>query len=263
MRPIMLILKPMMKRAPTALLLLSLTTPCAFAQRIVYPPEEFRDRREALCGELTEPGLAVLFAETSPPVGVRFRQDHDFFYLTGNEDKNAIVAIDAESCTAWLFLPPQTAREASRDGWNWLYQEEAAATWGFDTIYPLHYFEEFLARKRVSGRQRLYVRMSERDLIDQSRTDAALFYGRRLTNPWGGRPSEDAWRITRLRERYPHYDLVDVTPAIDELRMHKTPREIEALRQSGRVSADAMRRAIMVTRPAASSTRWRRQRPTR
>ena len=95
------------------------------AQRIEYPPEEFKERRVALCAELEEPGMVMLFAETSPPIGVRFRQDHDFYYVTGNEDKNAVVLIDAESCEAWLFLPPQTAREASRDGWNWLYQDGA------------------------------------------------------------------------------------------------------------------------------------------
>ncbi len=236
-----------MQRWIVSLILVAAVAPLA-AQRIVYPPEEFQERRAALCAELEDPGTVMLFAETSPPIGVRFRQDHDFYYVTGNEDKNAVVVIDAESCEAWLFLPPQTEREASRDGWNWLYQDGADEEWGFETIYAIHYLEEFLARRRVSGPQRLYVRLSERDLIDQSRTDAALFFARRLTNPWGGQPSEDAWRVEQLRARYPHYELVDVTPAIDELRMHKTAREIEALRRNGRVSADAMARAIALTR---------------
>jgi Xaa-Pro aminopeptidase len=229
--------------------LLALAVAPLAAQRIEYPPEEFQQRRAALCAQLAEPGTIMLFAETSPPIGVRFRQDHDFYYVTGNEDKNAVVLIDAESCAAWLFLPPQTAREASRDGWNWLSQEGADERWGFDKIYALHYLDEFLARRRIGGPQRLYVRLSERDLIDQSRGDAALFYARRLNNPWGGQPSEGAWRVTQLRERYPHYELADVTPALDELRMRKTAREIEALRRNGRVSAAAMARAVAFTRP--------------
>jgi len=235
-------------RALLVTVLLTVTAGFAAAQRIEYPPEEFRERRAALCAELETPGMVMLFAETSPPIGVRFRQDHDFYYVTGNEDKNAVVLIDAESCQAWLFLPPQTAREASRDGWNWLYQDDADAQWGFETIYALHYLDEFLARRRVTGSQNLYVRLSERDLIDQSRTDAALFYARRLANPWGGQPSEDAWRVAQLRSRYPHYELANVIPAIDELRMHKTPREIEAQRRTGKVSAAAMERAIAITR---------------
>ena len=43
------------------------------AQRIEYPPEEFQQRRTALCAQLKEPGTVMLFAETSPPIGVRFR----------------------------------------------------------------------------------------------------------------------------------------------------------------------------------------------
>jgi Xaa-Pro aminopeptidase len=243
--------------APIIAVILIGASRTAPAERLEYPPAEFQQRRAALCAELMgaigddaqDRGTVLLFADTSPPVGVRFRQDHDFYYLTGNEDKNAALAMDVASCDAWLFLPPQTAREASRDGWNWLQQDGAAERWGFETIHPLHYFDEFLARRRVSGRQNVWARLSERDLIDQSRTDAGLFFARRLANPWGGQPSEDAWRVTQLRDRYPHYALLDVTPHIDELRMHKTKLETEALRRTGRISARAIERAIAFTAP--------------
>lgn len=230
------------------------------AQRLDIEPGEVKERRARLCAELGDAGsgnggtggsggTVFLFSATTPSIGVRFRQDHDFFYFTGNEDKNAAVAIEVPSCKAWLFLPPQTAREASRDGWNWLYQEGADAKWGFETIHPLHYFDEFIARRRISGPQTAFVRLSERDRIDQSRTDAALYFGRRLNNPWGGQPSEEAWRASQLRQRYPFFELQDVTTAVDELRMHKTPFEIEALRRNGRISAKAIERAIAATAP--------------
>ncbi|REJ73386.1 MAG: aminopeptidase P family protein [Acidobacteria bacterium] len=256
---------PSLAKRCLPLLLATLGATSLHAQRLVAPAEEFVERRARLCAQLgggsaaaaEEPtparieqlGTALLFATSEPDAGVRLRQDHDFFYLTGNEDKNAILALEVASCRAWLFLPPQTAREASRDGWNWLYQEDAAERWGFEQIHPLHYFDEFLARRRVPGPQKLWVRLSERDLIDQSRTDAALFFARRLSNPWAGQPSEDAWRIARLRERYPHYELRDVTPAIDELRMQKTRFEVEALRRAGEISARAIARSIAATAP--------------
>ena len=239
--------------ATLAALVAPLLSQAAVAQRMDYPPEEFIERRMRLCKELraspSPAGTVLLFSATSPSIGVRFRQDHDFYYLTGNEDKNAALAINVSDCTAFLFLPPQTAREASRDGWNWLGQDGADKRWGFSKIYPLHYLDEFFARRRVSGTQTLWARLSERDRIDQSRTDAALYFGRRLANPWGAQPSEDAWRASQLRQRYPHFDLRDATPAIDELRMHKTALEIEALRRTGRISAKAIERAIAATAP--------------
>ncbi len=221
----------------------------AAAERRGYPPEEFTARRGALCEAIEEHATVMLFARTRPLPGLRFRQDHDFYYLTGNENTNAAAVIDATSCKSWLFLPTQTAREASRDGWNWLYQEGAAKRWGFEEIRGLHYLEEFLARRRRSGRHPLYVRMSERDEIDNSRGDAAIYLARRMVNPWGAQPTEDAWRIEQLRLRYPYYELRDVSPLIDRQRMIKTEREIEVLRYNGRISAEAMRKAIEITRP--------------
>lgn len=223
-----------------------------FGDRVSYPPEEFIARRQAVCEAIEEKAVVILFAKTMADVGVRFRQDHDFFYLTGNENSNGAMVMDTESCDTWLFLVTQTAREASRDGWNWLYEEEAAGEWGFEEIRPMHYLEEFLARRRVGGTQVVYTRLSERDEMDGARGDTAIFYARRLVNPWGAQPSLDAWRARMFRERYPHYVLRDTTPVIDAMRMIKTPREQEAVRVSGRVSAAAIKAAIEAT----AAGRW-------
>jgi len=232
------------------LLLLSLTSlPFdGMGQRISYPPEEFAERREALCESVEHEGQIVLFGKTMVPEGIRFRQDNDFFYFSGNEDLNAILHLDARRCAATLFLPAQTEREASRDGWNLLYQEGAADARGLAAIHPLSYFHEFLARLRQTGPQTLFVRLSERTEVDQSRTDVAIFTARRMANPYGTYPSEDAWRVQKLRDRFPYYELKDITPHIDPLRMIKSEREAEALRRNGWVSAEAHVQAMEVTR---------------
>lgn len=223
----------------------------AIAQRYEYPPEEFAARRKALCSALGDEGTVLMFGKTLAQPGIRFRQDNDFYYLTGNEDLNAAAAIDLSDCSTSLFLVTQTEREASRDGWNWLYQEDIPEQRDFAAIYPLTYLEEFLARKRRSGEQTLYVRMSERTEVDAGRGDIAIFMARRMVNQWGAQPSEDAWRVSMLRERYPYYRLVDVSPHLDAMRMIKGEAEVEALRLNGRVSAEAHRAAIAITRPGA------------
>jgi Xaa-Pro aminopeptidase len=236
------------RRIGLALLLVILLVPDLMAQRVTYPPEEFANRRQALCEALGSEGSILMFGKTMTPPGVRFRQDNDYFYLTGNEDLGAAVYIDAGRCAAVLFLPHQTEREASRDGWNVLYQEGAAAAYGFAAIHPLTYLPEFLARNRTGGPQDLWVRLSERTEVDQSRGDVALYMARRKATPWGAYPSEDAWRAEMLRTRFPYYELHDISPHIDKLRMIKSPREVEALRRNGWVSAEAHRRAFEVTR---------------
>ena len=238
-----------MRRLACTAVLLTAALAGASAQRTGYPPEEFAARRAALAQSLKE-GTVLLFASTMPVNGARFRQDNDFYYVTGNEDLNAVLLLDASNGDAHLFLPEQSAAEIRSDGRNWLGQPDIVKARGFASVQPLTMLNEALARRRGSGGpQRLWVRLSERDEVDDSRLNKAVSLARRYTNPLGAQPSEDAWRVDTIRSRYPYYDLSDVTPHIDRLRVIKTPREIEVLRRNGRLSAEAIARAIAITRP--------------
>ena len=218
------------------------------AERLGYPPEEFTARRQALSARLGE-GLVVMFGKTMPALGVRSRQDNDFFYLTGNEDLNAVLVMNAATAESHLFLPKQNASEIRADGRNWLELPDMAKTRGFASVAPLSELGEFLARRRGdAGPQTLWLRLSEADEVDQSRTNKALYLGRRLANPFGAQPSEDAWRVATIRAAFPYYELEDVSPHMDRLRTIKTAREIEILKLNGRISAEAIVNAIRATR---------------
>lgn len=244
-------------------LLAALTAGEARGQRPELPAEEFAARRERLCAALGD-GLALLFGASMPTPNARFRQDNDFFYLTGNRAVGAALVMSARPCQAFLFLPAQSEAQLRVDGANWLRDPAGnAKAWGFEQLHPLAYLEEFLARRRRSGTQTLWVRLSERDEVDGGRRDTAIHLARRHNSAFGGQPSEDAWRVSLLRERYPFYELRDVSPALDALRVRKSPREIEVLRRNGRLSAEAIRRAVEATRPGryeyeleAEATYW-------
>ncbi|MBI3046886.1 MAG: aminopeptidase P family protein [Acidobacteria bacterium] len=233
------------------------------AERIGYPPEEFAARRERLSKALQR-GTVVMFGATTPSPSVRFRQDNDFFYLTGNASLNAALVMDGATAEAHLFLPKLSPAEIRYEGPNWLEEPDAARKYGFASIQPLAAMPEFLARRRgTAGTELLWTRLSERDTVNHGRADAAISTARRLTNPFAQHATEDALRVAALRERFPYYTLQDVTPHLDRLRLIKTPREIEILRYNGRVSAEAIRRAIAVTAPGrfeyeleAEATHW-------
>jgi Xaa-Pro aminopeptidase len=93
------------------------------------------------------------------------------------------------------------------------------------------------------------LRLSERDEVDQSRSNKAVSLARRYANPWGAQPSEDGWRVEMIRRNYPYYELRDLCPEMDRLRVIKTPREIEILKRNGKLSAEAVVRAIRATAP--------------
>ena len=232
------------------------------AERFGYPAEEFSARRQQLAKSL-ERGTLVMFGASGALPGLRFRQDNDFFYLTGSEAVNAVLVMDAPGGQSHLFMPRLSEAEVRYEGGNWLAETDAARKHGFTTIQPLTALQEFLARRRTFDTQQLWTRLSERDEVNFGRVDVAIHTARRLNNPFAQHPSEDALRVQQLRQQFPFYDLKDATPHIDRLRLIKTPREIEILRYNGRTSAEAIRRAIEISQPGkfeyefeAEATYW-------
>jgi Xaa-Pro aminopeptidase len=228
---------------------LAFTAALPTAQRVGFPPDEFASRRQKLAASLGE-GAVVLFGATAAEPGVRFRQDNDFFYLTGNESLNAAVLIETPSGRAQLFLPAQDAVDVRYNGANWLQEGDAAQRHGFFAVRPITELPDALARRRsVSGPGVLWARLSERDEVNFGRYDSALNLARRLANPFGQHLSEDAARVAMLRAQFPYLEIRDVTPQLDRLRLVKSPREIETMIRNARISAEAMVRAIQVSGP--------------
>jgi len=218
------------------------------AQRLGFPPEEFAARRTALMDRLKD-GAVILFGDAAAPAGSHFRQDNDFYYFTGNEDVGAILVMVPAAHASYLFLPPQTAREKTMEGANILDDPQAKAKSGFTDVFPSHFLDEFLARSLGRFAGRFHLRLSPRDTLDDARSETGLFDGRRARSHYNDQLSADLYRIQKLRERYPQMEFKDVTPAVDEMRVLKTPAEIEALRRNGRLSAEAVKQAMLAGRP--------------
>ena len=256
-------LRPALRPMIGLLLLAVVWTSSPTAERMGYPPQEFAARRQRLASALQR-GTLVMFGATDASPGVRFRQDNDFFYLTGNESLNAVLVMDGVTGEAHLFLPPLSAAQIRYEGPNWLAAPDVTGTSGFASIQPLPELDEFLAeRSSEPGAAVIWGRLSARDTVNNSRTDTELATARRLASPFAQHPTEDGARAAALRARFPSHSLQDVTPHLDRLRLIKTPREIEILRHNARISAEALRRAIEVSAPGrfeyeleATATHW-------
>ena len=235
-------------RSCVALGLILSAAGAAFAQRAGYSREEFVRRRAALM-ERTKTGGIILFGDVDVPAGAHFRQDNDFFYFSGNEDLGAVLALIPSAREAVLFLPEQSAREVMVDGPNLIRDPEAQSRTGFKDVLPLGFLDEFLARNMSRFQGVLHLRLSPRDMMDGARSETALMDARKARSHYNAQLSLDQDRIEKLRSRYPQLAFRDVTPVVDGLRVLKTPEEVEILRRNGRLSAEAVRQAMLATRP--------------
>ncbi|MCX7974019.1 MAG: aminopeptidase P N-terminal domain-containing protein, partial [Candidatus Aminicenantes bacterium] len=219
-----------------------------FGQRTGYSREEMMRRRDQLMAKISD-GLIILFGEIMDQPAAHFRQDNDFFYLTGLEDKNAILVLNPKIKESIVFLPRLTAREEMMEGPNWLKKEKSAEQLGLTRVQELSEFEEYLARNTRGPQPKFYVRLSPRDQVDMSRGEMRIFTARKNRIHYNDLISLDEHRIKKLRERFPEVELRDLTPFIDEMRLIKSEEEIAILRRNGKLSAEAVKQAMLASRP--------------
>jgi len=218
-----------------------------WAQRTGYPGEEFVRRRQALAGRLQE-GMVILFGVDTPTPGTHTRQDNDFYYLTGVEDLGAVLALNAKTGEASLFLPRQTPREEMMGGANLLKDDKAKGRLGLANIHDITYVDEFIARNARAFAS-TWVRLQPGDTVDNARNEVLIFEGRKNRLHYNAQVTRDAFRLQRLQERFPGFAWKDVTPHLDALRMIKSAEEIAVLRRNGKLSAEAVKAAMTATRP--------------
>lgn len=244
-----------MRKLPTMILLFlcvfftSLTAQCQVTE---LSGIEYGKRRKALM-EQVKTGMIILFADAVQPPAARFRQDNDFYYFTGCDDMNAILVMTAKTHETALFLPRLSQREMKMSGKNLLEEPLLAALkkTGLSGIYPLDYFNEYFARNGEKAGGTLYIRLSPADTVAYNRRETRIFEARRARNPFNGQISLNQYRINKLKKLYPSFAMKDIVPFIDNMRLIKTPQEIEILRRNGKISAEAIKRAMLATKPGA------------
>lgn len=203
---------------------------------------DYRARRQALA-EKTQGGVVVLFASTEaegPNALYGFRQDDNFFYLTGWKEPGAALLIapaGAVSPTAplhayveILFLP---ARNSTQERWTGpkLGPENADAPrlTGFDRVEPLDRLRDELARILPKPRATVYS-----DLPGYGETSPA--------------PGPLDW--LRRSNAFPNYiAFLDVKPALAELRLKKDAGELELIRKATDASIAAHLAAMHAMKP--------------
>lgn len=220
----------------------------SFAQRTGYTKEEFMRRRAALM-EQTMDGIIVLFGNAVPQSGAHFRQDNDFYYFCGREDVNAILMMIPRMKQSLLFLPQTSEREDRFHGINLLKDPDGRKKTGLSSILSLDSFDEYLARWAGRAGKTLHVRLSPRDTVDNARYEYKLFQARKNRIFYNDQISLDNYRVKKLKERYPFCEFADITPIVDSMRVIKTAEEIEVLRRNGKISAEAVKQAMLTGKP--------------
>jgi len=197
---------------------------------------EFARRRKQLMRLMGKGTIAILPAA---PVRVRsrdteypYRQDSDFYYLTGFPEPEAVVALvpGREAGECLLFC---RERDATREIWDGKRAgpEGAERDYGADAAFPIDDIDEILPGL-LEQRERVYYTMGAYPELDQrmiSWVQGVRARGRT------GTPTQQ--------------ELIALEHLLHDMRLFKSRAELTTMRESASIAAGAHRRAMRRCRP--------------
>ena len=196
----------------------------------------FAARREVLMKKI-EGTVAVLQGAPDTRAYAAFRQDNNFYYLTGVETPDALLLLDALQHRSILFLPGKNQESERWEGRRLLPGPDARRQTGIDEVLELSQFEAEL-ENRKSGLRTLYIPFSPQETAATSRDRAILHDYARQNDPWDGRPSRESAFENNLQSRLgSSVSMKNLSPFLDEMRRVKDAQEIDRLRLAGQIGA--------------------------
>jgi Xaa-Pro aminopeptidase len=217
-----------------------------------FSAAEFTARRTRVAEAVGPRAIAVVQGAPSAVGYTRFRQSNEFYYLTGIETPHAYLLIDGATQHSTLYLPPRDERREGSEG-KVLSAEDAEMVMeltGVDAVRARGDLEDDLRRHAAQGPPpSLYTPFQPAEGASVSRD-----LGRRRVNdikndPWDGRPSREEHFAALINERFPAFQVEDLSPTLDHLRLIKSEREIALIRRATELSGLAIMEAMRSAEP--------------
>ena len=200
--------------------------------------QEYAERRRRLLAQC-EPGSVIIVASADElirngDVHFPFRQDSHFYYLTGFPENQAVLilrrGVESDHDETILFCkPPQPTEEL----WTGpiIGQLVACDQYGVDEAYAITVLDEKMP-ELLAGAKHVYWPIGAEDVLTC-----------KVTHCIDGLRAKVRSGVVAPEIFY------DIRPLISELRLIKSPAELEILRQGAEITAFAHEKAMQKTEP--------------
>ena len=218
-----------------------------------FTAQEFAARRATVYDAIGRGGIAVVQGASGVPGFSVFRQSNEFYYLTGVESAHAYLLLNGRSRTATLYLPHRDEGRERSEGKTLSAQDSTLVKQltGVEQIRALEQLSTDLVSADLLRPPALtvYTPLSPMETGNDSRDELLAAHARGASDPWDGRPSREAHFVRLLKERFPQFDVRDLSPTLDLMRTIKSPAEIALIRHATQLAGLGIMEAMRSTRP--------------
>lgn len=218
-----------------------------------FPPAEFAARRAQLFDAIGPNAIALIQSAPSVAGFKVFRQSNTFYYLCGLEEGHAYLLLNGKNKSTTLYLPHRDEGREQSQG-KILSAEDAdlvAQLTGIERVRPV----EFLGNDLVGtglikgGIPVLYTPLSPAETGNDSRDEILHGQARAAADPWDASIPREARFKKLLNERFPQFEVKDLSPLLDRMRVIKSPAEIAVIRKATQIAGLGIMEAMRSTRP--------------
>ncbi|MGB5352436.1 MAG: aminopeptidase P N-terminal domain-containing protein [Woeseia sp.] len=198
--------------------------------------KEFAKRRKQLLRMVGDDGVVLLpgapVRTRSRDVEYRYRQDSDFYYLTGFAEPDT-VAVLAPGRASGEFLLFCRERDKTKERWDGSRAgpDGAVADYDADDAFPIEDIDDILPGI-IESRSRVYYNMGAYADFDARVAD------------W-----IKSLRAKGSSSSHAPHEFVALDHLLHDMRLYKSRAEISAMRRSAKVACAAHRRAMQAARP--------------
>jgi Xaa-Pro aminopeptidase len=218
-----------------------------------FSKEDFAGRRATIFDGIGNNAVALLQSASGIAGFSVYRQSNSFYYLTGLETAHAYLLLNGKNKRSTLYLPHRD-EDTERGQGKVLSAEDNELVknlTGVDQVKAI----EFLSADLVgTGLIRppaplLYVELSPAETGNDSRDELLYGQARTSADPWDGRSTREADLVAKLRARVPQFEIRDLSPILDAMRLIKGPKEIELIRKATQIAGLGIIEAMRSTQP--------------
>ncbi|EHQ28265.1 aminopeptidase P N-terminal domain-containing protein [Mucilaginibacter paludis] len=200
----------------------------------------FTNNRKNFVSRLKKDSLAIFNSSDEFPrsgdQAFTFKQNADFFYLTGVDQEQCILLLYPDCPNPLykevLFLRQTNEQIAVWEGHKYT-KEEARKTSAIDNIYWIDDFNSIL-HSVINYAENIYLNTNENDRYVH------------------GVQYKDLQFVKELRERYPLHNYLRSAPIMRALRVVKSDIEVELTQQACNITNDAFVRVLKYVKPGVA-----------
>ncbi len=218
-----------------------------------FSVENLNERRATILATLGDNAIALVQGAAGRAGFSVFRQSNTFFYLTGIETDHAYLLLNGKNKKSTLYLPHRDEGREKGQGKILSAEDEnlVKELTGIDQVKGYEFLSADLLRTGLikSNPALLYTPLSPAETGNDSRDELLYGQARAAADPWDSNSTREALFVQQIHSQFPQFEIRDLSPILDEMRLIKSAAEIELIRKATQIAGLGIMEAMRSTKP--------------